>query len=285
MTLDEVTADAPAAPLALASEGERSGHERRFGIVYLLLGILAGVGVALALLFASGGERVASIGLSAVWSDFVPAGVTPFERRLNIGDRLGALYVGDDGHALVQIEPSHPYQVALDGSRVPIEFMVVNHLGIDGLPSRFREYRDGAQNLAVYNFCGPAASCSIAGAAYTADVDRLLRREALETALYTFAYSDVAVTVVVHMPPVTGQPAARVLMFRRSDLTAELDRPVTNTLSAIPPSASALAGSVEGKLVDDLTRPASYSFVVEQLPDGNAALSLSPTNGTPQQAA
>jgi hypothetical protein len=285
VTLEEATADAPATPVALASEGESSGHERRFGIAYLVLGILAGLAIAAAIAFDRGGGDVASIGLPSAWSSFVPQGATPFERRLNIAAWIGPRYVDDAGHQVVQIEPSHPYQVALDGSRVPIEFMVVNHLGTDGLPTQFREYLEGAQNLAVYNFCGPGASCSIATAAYTQDLDRLVRREALEVAMYTFAYSDVAQTVLIHLPSVTGQPAGDVLLFRRTDLTAQLAGPVDGTLAPTPPTAGALATSDEGKVVDSLTTAALYGYKVEQLPDGNAAVALSPASGVPQQAA
>lgn len=78
-----------------------------------------------------------------------------------------------------------------------------------------------------YAFCGPAAGCRMP--ADSVALERLLRRQALELALYTFHYSK-AFFVVAYLPPSADTPV-RVLLLRRSDLAARLAAPLKETLA------------------------------------------------------
>ena len=53
----------------------------------------------------------------------------------------------------------------------------------------------------MYSFCGLGAHCSIATGKPSQTRGQLVRREALETALYTFKYMPVIDSVIVFMPP------------------------------------------------------------------------------------
>ena len=55
---------------------------------------------------------------------------------------------------------------------------------------------------AVYNLCGLGTSCAIAAGTPSLAGELLLRREALELALYTFRYIHGVDSVVAILPPV-----------------------------------------------------------------------------------
>ena len=87
---------------------------------------------------------------------------------------------------------------------------------------------------ALYRLCGLGQKCAIAKGKPSTERHLLLRREALELALYTFRYTD-ADNVVVFMPPRPGQDPTQALFFRRQDVNPELNRPLDATLTATAP--------------------------------------------------
>ncbi len=145
-------------------------------------------------------------------------------------------------------------------------------------------------NGVLYKMCGLGPSCTIAGKA-SAQRLMLVRREALELALYTFNYVGGVDQVVVFLPPVLhptavpGQPGkvkvtadpTDAVFFRASDLSGELSHPLTDTLSRQTPSLTAVAASPDTPLVNQLTSPSFYKFsFVQTSQDASLFLVLEP---------
>ena len=123
---------------------------------------------------------------------------------------------------------------------------------------------NGAQTVA-YEMCGLGEHCSIASGTPSTDRDRLLRREALEIALYTFKYVGSTDAVVVFMPPPPGATTSWALLFQKQNYGGELGHPITKTLAEPAPDPATLANSSERDLVEQLTGNARYSYKVQDV--------------------
>jgi len=163
-----------------------------------------------------------------------------------------------------------------------------------GLTVAVNESTTGTQSLGLlngttvaYEVCGLGAkNCALAGAASTNRM-LLLRREALELALYTFKYISGSQNVVVVLPPghtvTTGGTDEKgvtvALAFLRNDLQPWLQVPLTKTLQQYPPELSKLSlwsKTEEASFVDQVTAHFLFSSQVESLQEGGSALVLTP---------
>ena len=127
--------------------------------------------------------------------------------------------------------------------------------------------------------CGLGAACSIDSGQATATRGRLVRREALEVALYTFKFVPAIDSVVAFMPPPPGadddhaalppeeQPEGPALDAPQEDADGSGSRP-----SRPMPTRG------EAATIDKLTLPAVFSYSLTQLQDGSAALILDPVS-------
>lgn len=150
-------------------------------------------------------------------------------------------------------------------------------------------------NTIAYNLCGIGGSnCAIgAGQASTARL-LLLRREALELALYTFKYIGGTQNVVAILPPghtvvgctgicskpnqrTTTQSVTIALLFLRDELQPWLSQPLAATLpEEFPPTVSQITQAPEASLVEQVTARGMFEEKVEQAQDGSNLLVLSP---------
>ena len=104
-----------------------------------------------------------------------------------------------------------------------------------------------------------------------------MRREALETALYTFKYLPAIKSVIVFMPPRRDLPNERtVLFFQRENLAARLGMPLDQTLPLSKPPSPNARSTIEDGTIDALTLPALYNSNLTQLQAGGALLVLTP---------
>ncbi len=106
----------------------------------------------------------------------------------------------------------------------------------------------------------------------------LLRREALELALYTFEYA-AADSVVAFLPPATGADGKSVswaIYFRRADFERALSQPLAATLPAHERLTPAALGRAESDAVERLTTPRAYATSFTAAQDGGAVLVLDP---------
>jgi hypothetical protein len=105
----------------------------------------------------------------------------------------------------------------------------------------------------LYQLCGLGPSCAIDHGKASTERGLLLRREGLELALYTFRYLKDVKQVVVLIPPVKGKAQTVALYFRRDEVRAELQRPLTSSLVPKAPTVSSVTLSPDAPLVDQAT--------------------------------
>jgi hypothetical protein len=151
----------------------------------------------------------------------------------------------------------------------------------------------------AYNLCGLGSKdCSIGVGTASSQRLLLLRREALELALYTFKYLSGTQTVVAVLPPghteqsshlspkpPTGNSASSnntkavtlAVAFDRKELQPWLDRPLRETLpEPIPPTVADMANAPEAELVSVITAHGLFQERTEQAQDGSKVLVLTP---------
>jgi hypothetical protein len=236
-------------------------HRGKFRFVYLLLGVVLGAALAgLVVLLVRGGP-----GEGPIWSAWRPEG-DDAEMAQQIAGFVGSRYRLESGSQLVAVQAA-PLRV----QDVPIGAIAIRRPpgleaseSIEGFPP---------DNTSVYILCGLGEACAIEEGEPSAERLRLLKREALELALYSFRYLDRD-RVVVFLPPSPGEQASFALFFQRGAFEPQLDRPLRATLPAeLPPLPHAIAPS-EVITIDRLTDPSFYRFSFTQLQDGTAVLVL-----------
>jgi hypothetical protein len=151
-------------------------------------------------------------------------------------------------------------------------------------------------NSAVYNLCGLGPSCAIDAGAPSSARLLLLRREALELALYTLKYINGIQNVVAILPPgrttataqltakppLPGKTAASstvdfAVVFQKDGMQRYLNRPLNQTLpEQLPPSVDQMQSAPEAELVSVLTGEALFQQQLIQAQDGSNVLVLSP---------
>ena len=148
--------------------------------------------------------------------------------------------------------------------------------GLRGETAQDQSFYDAARAWA-YHLCGTGDKCAISdGKASTARFD-LLRREALELALYTFKYQSSVDTIVTYMPPTVGAVANTALFFRRQDVASALKAPLAETLP--PPKTHLLPGQMSANdlvTVQEYTGDRIFQYQFRQLQDGTPVLVLLP---------
>ena len=124
--------------------------------------------------------------------------------------------------------------------------------------------------------CGLTPSCSIASGQATELRGRLVRREALEVALYTFKFVPAIKSIVAFMPPPPARPHRRSCTCRRSNFAKQLSEPLSKTLPLVKPPLPTAPDNAEAPTIDKLTLPAVYKYSLQQLQDTSALLVLNP---------
>src|SRR3954454_899557 len=243
-----------------AADAPESPHAPRFQFLLGALLALGAVALAAALALSVGGKSTQSDGLA--WSPWRPTS----DPVSSISDHIGKEYRLSDGQQLV----------AVTGSG----------LTIAGLPMQIA-LRESAANGGdisllqgkgvLYRLCGLGPKCAIDKGKPSTGRHLLLRREALELALYTFRYVKDIDQVVVFMPPKLGDDPNQALLFRKGDVSAELARPLRTTLARHTPSVAGVNTSPDSALVNRLTTQTLYSFSLTQgNQDANVFLVLEP---------
>jgi hypothetical protein len=231
-------------------------HAARFQFVY---GVLIGVGIAAlaaAVLAFSGSDSHQQLALSN-WSAWHPTAGSgdPVQQ---IVDHVAPEYRLASGHQAVAVTggPSEiqgiPLVVALRSD--PAHNGDVSILDHD--------------NVVLYRMCGLGKDCAIAEGKPSVQRGLLLRREALELALYTFNYvKDIDAVTVLFPPakdPKTHKLSHIALLFRPPDVQPSLQNPLVDTLPGPTPSMRNLMKSKNLPVVDSITRPLQFDFSVTQ---------------------
>jgi len=260
------------------------------------MGLLAGLGVgalAVAAVLLIGGKKGSS---SVKWSSWQPSdsGLTGARE---IADHIAPLYriSGTDQLAVVTVvnlANSAAAQAAVaSGSQNQTSGLqiAVQPNSSSGSLSLL------TGNTIAYNLCGlGSTNCSIGVGTPSPDRLLLLRREALELALYTFKYIAGTANVVAILPPghttslsctlcakpnqhATVKPLNLALLFLHDELSPWLSAPLSATLpEEFPPTVDQIKGAPESSLVEQITARGQFTESVESAQDGSNLLVLKP---------
>lgn len=218
--------------------------------------------IALAALFLLGGylfgessDRPRDEGPS--WSAWKPSG-SGAGGAGQIAGHVGRRYRQADGRPLVRVEGGG--------------------LAVAGLPLTVAT-RASAQTAGdlrplpgkgvLYRLCGLGSGCAAPEGEPSVQRHLLLRREALELALYSLKYLDGIEQVVILMPPRPGDQPGQALHFTRRQVAAELTKPLDATLVDRTPTVSEIVRSPDTLIVEQITIPKLFGFTLTQAGRGD----------------
>jgi len=263
-------ADPVSEPTALARPpAQQDVPRRRFGIAYLTLAAILGAAVGLIVVLAANGGKDSG----PVWSAWKPTDST-VQTLDQIAKYVGPEYALPSGRQLVGVLSSPPLVQGADQA-VPVRAIAITS-GVPGRSANDAQFY-GAADAWTYHLCGFGKNCAISEGKASIERGQLLRREALELALYTFKYEKSVDSLVTFMPPALGGQPKAALFFRRDDLQSALKVPLAQTLP--PPTTRLLPGRMSAndlERVREFADPHVYSFQFQQLADGSAILVLQP---------
>lgn len=264
LTSTDAKVPAPATHHASAPTSRPSApHRWRFLFIYGTLAAVLGLAVVGAVIYAG-----RSINPSAKWSAWKPSG-GGLGAAKQIAEHIGGAYRLPSGQQLVDVIAQAP-SVSPDGTHeVPIHYVALR--GAKGVVGKVFSVDSG--NSLTYTLCGSGASCTIDGTPSAAR-GTLVRREALELALYTFKYIGGIKSIVAFTPASTTHPTLAVYL-QKSDFAAELKRPLTQTLNAKVPLPAKITAK-EQETIDATTQSRVFTYKVSQGPQGDVILFLQP---------
>jgi hypothetical protein len=225
------------------------GHKGRFAVAYLLLGAVVGavLGAFIVIVKKPGPAT------TPIWSSWRPGSESREAQVFEIANHVGSSYrlASGDQMAAVNIGPPNG-----GGS--------VRAIGIPktSQPQTLNDFQryEGSKSM-IYVLCGAARNCSIPEGKPSLSRGTVLRREALELALYTMKYMPID-NVLVFFPPATRKAKLSLtLFFHRKDLQGRLDHPLRSTLPQAKPPVPGKITVGEQQTVDALTGSSVYRFI------------------------
>jgi hypothetical protein len=258
----EAVVEPPARATSKRQPARARAYEGRFSIAYLGLAVIvAGAIIGFALILK---DRTSSS--SSNWSVWKPtAGGLDGSRQ--IAEHVALRYRLPNGSQLTTNLVA-PFTI----SNVPITGIAVRN----GTGARDVDFYDGTfPSDAPYTFCGLGKSCSIVVGKASRARGRLVRRQALEVALYTFKYVKGVNTILAYLPPTAGTQLNHVLFLRRTDFEDLLSVPLTKTLPGNGPF-TIRKPAPERPGLDDFASEHIFAFTYQQIPDGSAIVVLTP---------
>ncbi|HEY4347839.1 MAG TPA: hypothetical protein VGM80_09630 [Gaiellaceae bacterium] len=256
----------PALTVPLKPTGRYTG---RFALLYVGLGVVM-VGAVAAIIVAFAGSGIGSGHASGSWSTWKPSSGTTAKVTTEIATHVAQEYhLNAKGAPFVAVV-SGPPQLAngthkVEISHVALKKTATTDSGIQIFP---------AGSTWTDQLCGLGTGCSIATGQPTEQRGRLVRREALEVALYTFKFAPAIQSVVAFMPPPPGQTASTLLYLQKDNLKQQLSQPLSKTLPLTKPPLPSEDDPTEAPMIDKLTPVFNYS--VQQLQDNSALLIIAP---------
>jgi hypothetical protein len=264
--LTESAVEAPV-PLVQEPASARSKAGTRFMVVYAVLGLVLLVSVVAFVVYA----LQPGLTSSSAWSSWSPPqGSLPVVAKA-IADHVAPNYRLATGGQLVAVVPSPPTVTA--GTQ---------NVTIDAVSMKSAQTGDqtvrqlGLGKTEMYTLCGLGDHCAIASGTPSVSRGRLVRREGLEAALYTFKHVPAVDSVLVFLPSVAGSTDTRALFFQRSDLAAQLDQPLRDTLPLATPPRAGKDDPTEVNVIDQLTLKHYYTSQLVELQVGGTLLALTP---------
>ena len=290
-----------------ARSRDRSGsspHSGRFRTVTALLVALAIGAIVVAVSVAVGGRQSAPAG--AKWSQWKPPdGGT--QGAQDIASFVAPFYRIDSVNQLALVTVVNLESAAAASAQAQASANGTASSGTaSGLQVAVRPSPTSSQvsllsgNTIAYNLCGIGGKdCAIGVGKPSTNRLLLLRREALELALYTFKYISGTQNVVAILPPghteqqqgatlskkppssAKTQPASKpvdiAVLFERQELSPLLKHPLSEILpEQVPPTVAEMAKAPEAGLVDQVTARGLFSEQLQQAQDGSNLIVLNP---------
>ena len=273
-----------------------SPHAAKFrAAIALLVGLAIGAVVVAVVVLTTGSRS----GSSAPWSAWKPSD----------SGKLGASEIADHIAPLYRISGTNQLAVVtvtnLGNSSAAAAASVAgtgpSGSGSTGLQIAVRPDANSSTlsllsgHTIAYNLCGVGSSnCSIGVGTPSTNRLLLLRREALELAMYTFKYVSGTDNVVAILPPghtvqsctglcpkpnqrATTKPANIALLFLHDELRPLLNQPLAATLQQpFPPPVDQVASAPDSPLVEQITARGMFTQNIEQAQDGSNLIVLNP---------
>jgi hypothetical protein len=226
------------------------GTRGRFFVAYLLLGALVGTGIGLFIVLL---ERKGPTP-PPPWSTWRPATSSVATQAQEIATHVGRSYRLPSGNPLTRVVIGPPGRGQGNLRAIGVEKV--------DQPKNLGDFDLFDPKVSVmYVLCGAGANCKINEGKASVARGTVLRREALELALYTFEYSRPIEHVVVFFPPGPKKTALEfALLFHRNDLSSQLGRPLHVTLPQSRPPLPGRISPTEKQTVDELTGPRLYRY-------------------------
>ena len=239
---------------------------RRFSLSYLALAALLGIAVGTFVVLV---ERPAPKP-PPPWSRWQPSNSDRTARQQQIANHVAAQYHMNGGKKLVKVLVRNP-----TAQPNPIRDVAIARTLDPTQQSDVLAVVD-SQKTAMYILCGDGPKCSIKEGKPSVARGAVLRREALELALYSFRYLDNTDSVVAFFPPRKGQDLTHVYFFAKPEFSKQLDSPLQRTLPQSKTLSPGRLPAGERKLVDTLTVPRQFRFALRRERDGGNVLVLAP---------
>jgi hypothetical protein len=245
-----------------------SPYRLHFGFIYALLAAVLAAAVATTVVLAARDKPAGPPRWSA-WQPVGDADAKIDQIRAYVSDE----YRLETGGPFSAVRASPPAEQG-----VPIPNYVIRRVS----PTQQSQANDfdmiSAKSSVVYTLtmCGLTVKCEELKGAQPADFTRLLRRQALELALYTLKYVHDLDSVLVELPALTANGASPAILFQKSDLADELRKPLRFTLPQHDILLPGLPGPREAATIDRLTVTRLYQHSVQQDPSGAPLLVLDP---------
>jgi hypothetical protein len=255
-----------------SERARRLAYRNRFGVFYVVLAIVAGAGVGALLVLVGRGSPAPA----PAWSEWQPTGSA--ERRVaQIGAHVGDEYKLPSGNPLVAVTyAGAPVVTGPDGSSFQVRALAVRPDTTAGRAEADDIDTVNASGTVMFTLCGLGRSCSIAEGQPTVARLQLLRREALELALYSFHYVDGVDSAIVLLPPRPNGKGATAVFLERGDVRPELGHPLGQSLTArLTPSVGQIQAD-EQRVIERTTRSRLYAYSLLQAQDGSPVLVLTP---------
>ncbi|MEO6579483.1 MAG: hypothetical protein ABIO99_11380 [Candidatus Limnocylindria bacterium] len=272
----------PARPVGKSDEPSRAdrargrGYRSRFGIIYAALAVIVGVAVAALAILVTRPESAPA----PRWSVWQPTGSDSAKAK-QIADHVSTTYRQANGQQMTTalVGPPTVSAASTAGGDIPVRAIAVRPDTSTGKKEENDIAIINAENSLMFLLCGLGESCSIIGGSPSVARHALLRREALELALYTFKYVPGIDSISVFLPPAKGAVAKPTSVFvRKADLEEELSKPLTRTVAPKTPTVGRMT-KLELARVNRITSPRLYSYEYQQAQDGSAVLVYDPVIG------
>ena len=265
------TEASPVPPGSNELGGDGRKYDFRFVAVYATLGaVLIAAIVAFGVLVVKPGPKPA-----AAWSTWQPTPDTVAKMSTQIANHVSHSYrLNKAGTQLVAVVPSKP-TVTSGTTNIAIKAIAIRKAANTNTGIQVLTGNDVTQSE-MFTFCGLGSHCSISGGKATSLRGRLVRREALEVALYTFKFVPSIRSVIAFMPPAPGTTTSSMIFLRKQDLTDVLKTPLRTTLPLKTPPLPTASDVKEAATIDQLTLPNVFNYSLQALQTGGAAFVLDP---------